>query len=73
MNHDELHINEQKARFELIKEALETADYHAAHYVNAAIANSLYHEETARSSEDAQKMALQSFLIKELLCNIDDI
>ncbi len=73
MNHDELHYNELKTRLELIKEALETADYHASHYVNAAIANSLYREEKAQSSEDAQKMALQSFLIKELICNIDDI
>jgi len=73
MNHDDLHFNEQRSRIREIKEALETADYHASHYVNAAIANSLYREEAAQSSEDAQKMALQSFLIKELICNIDDI
>ena len=73
MNHDDLHFNEQRSRINGIKEALEAADYHASHYVNAAIANSLYHEEAAQSSEDAQKMALQSFLIKELICNIDDI
>ncbi len=73
MNHDDMHFNEQRSRIREIKEALETADYHATHYVNLAISKSLYHEETALSNKDAQKMALQSFLIKELICNIDDI
>ncbi len=73
MNHDDMHFNEQRSRIREIKEALETADYHATHYVNLSISKSLYHEETARSNKDAQTMALPTFLINKLMSNMDDI
>ena len=56
-----------------IREVLELADILMTDFINAEIAESLTHEEEITSNKLTQQMALQLFLLKEMLCNVEDI
>jgi len=56
-----------------IREVLELADILMTDFINAEIAESLTHEEEINSNKLTQQMALQLFLLKEMLCSVDDI
>jgi hypothetical protein len=56
-----------------IREVLELADILMTDFINAEIAESLTHEEVITSNKLTQQMALQLFLLKEMLCNVEDI
>jgi len=56
-----------------IREVLELADILMTDFINAEIAESLTHEEVITSNKLTQQMALQLFLLKEMLCSVDDI
>jgi len=56
-----------------IREVLELADILMTDFINAEIAESLTHEEEITSNKLTQQMALQLFLLKEMLCSVDDI
>ncbi len=56
-----------------IRENLTSAEYWMEEYVKTEIAKSLIHEEKITSNTLSQQMALQLFLLKEILCNIEDI
>jgi len=56
-----------------IREVLELADILMTDFINAEMAESLTHEEEITSNKLTQQMALQLFLLKEMLCNVEDI
>jgi len=56
-----------------IREVLELADILMTDFINAEMAESLTHEEEITSNKLTQQMALQLFLLKEMLCSVEDI